>query len=121
MSIFGTHKNTSVPTEVFPLAYNPAHDKYRALFNRDNGPLVGDWDIDYSYYDPTDYGADTDTLRVPGVPDGIPHEVPRRPAVLLRLRKELDLPRIRRALGRDRGDRILPYPRRVRVGEGQRP
>ena len=42
------------------MAYNPKHDKYRALFKRDNGPLVGDWDIDYSYYDPTDYGADTD-------------------------------------------------------------
>ena len=42
------------------MAYNPAHEKYRALFQRDNGPLVGDWDIDYSYYDPTAYGADTD-------------------------------------------------------------
>ena len=34
------------------MAYNPKHDKYRAKFQRDNGPLVGDWDIDYSYYSP---------------------------------------------------------------------
>ena len=43
------------------MAYNPKHDKYRALFRRDNGPLIGDWDIDYSYYDPTAYGADAET------------------------------------------------------------
>lgn len=40
------------------MAYNPAHDKYRALFRRDNGPLVGDWDIDYSYFSPVEHGAD---------------------------------------------------------------
>lgn len=42
------------------MAYKKAHDKYRALWNRDNGPLVNRWDIDYSYYSPIDYGADKD-------------------------------------------------------------
>ena len=42
------------------MAYNPKHDKYRAKFQRDNGPLVGDWDIDYSYYSPMTDGAPED-------------------------------------------------------------
>lgn len=40
------------------MAYKKAHDKYRALWKRDNGPMVNSWDIDYSYYSPVDYGAD---------------------------------------------------------------
>lgn len=40
------------------MAYKKANDKYRALWKRDNGPMVNKWDIDYSYYSPVDYGAD---------------------------------------------------------------
>lgn len=40
------------------MAYKKAHNKYRDLWKRDNGPLIGKWDIDYSYYSPVDYGAD---------------------------------------------------------------
>lgn len=42
------------------MAYNAAHDKYRALWKRDEGPQVNGWKIDYSYYSPMDYGADKD-------------------------------------------------------------
>lgn len=41
------------------MAYKKENDKYRALWKRDNGPLVNKWDIDYSYYSPVDYGADS--------------------------------------------------------------
>lgn len=40
------------------MAYKAAHNKYRDLWKRDNGPMIGKWDIDYSYYSPVDYGAD---------------------------------------------------------------
>ena len=40
------------------MAYKAAHNKYRELWKRDNGPMIGRWDIDYSYYSPIDYGAD---------------------------------------------------------------
>lgn len=40
------------------MAYKKAHDKYRDLWKRDNGPMVNRWDIDYSYYSPVDYGKD---------------------------------------------------------------
>ena len=40
------------------MAYNKANDKYRALWNRGNGPQVNGWDIDYSYFSPVEHGAD---------------------------------------------------------------
>lgn len=40
------------------MAYKAAHNKYRDLWKRDNGPKINKWDIDYSYYSPMDYGAD---------------------------------------------------------------
>ena len=43
------------------MAYKAAHNKYRLLWKRDNGPMIGRWDIDYSYYSPADYGADKNT------------------------------------------------------------
>ncbi|MBR3552606.1 MAG: hypothetical protein IKN72_04365 [Clostridia bacterium] len=42
------------------MAYNAAHDKYRALWKRDAGPQINGWKIDYSYYSPMDYGADSE-------------------------------------------------------------
>ena len=53
-------KDGFVKGDVRTMAYNAAHDKYRALWKRDEGPQVNGWKIDYSYYSPMTDGAPED-------------------------------------------------------------
>lgn len=40
------------------MSINMGTDALRTLWSRGNGPMVNDWDIDYSYYSPVENGAD---------------------------------------------------------------
>ena len=46
------------------MSINEGVDSLRTLWSRGNGPKVGKWDIDYSYYSPVDNGADP-SLKYP--------------------------------------------------------